>query len=288
MSVNSAKMIKEDFGVIRDLEKKAVIIRKEVVRMTSNASSGHLGGSLSCLDILVALYFHQLRHDPHNPYWEERDRFVLSKGHAAPSLYVILAHSGYFSKEELVTFRNIDSRLQGMPDCKKTPGVEICSGSLGQGLSVALGMALGFKLANKENYVYVLLGDGELNEGQIWEAAMFANHHKIANITAIVDRNHGQNDGRTEVIMSMEPLAEKWSAFVWNVFKADGHNIGEILDVLKRAKEYNSKPTVIIAETVKGKGISCVEGNDAYHAKCLPKDLVAQVEAELDKRLEAL
>ncbi|MCL5985491.1 MAG: transketolase [Actinobacteria bacterium] len=288
MSVNSAKMIKEDFEVIRDLEKKAVIIRKEVVRMTSNASSGHLGGSLSCLDILVALYFHQLRHDPRNPYWEGRDRFILSKGHAAPTLYVILALSGYFPKEELVTFRNIDSRFQGMPDCKKTPGVEICTGSLGQGLSVAIGMALGFKLANKENYVYVLLGDGELNEGQIWEAAMFASHHKVVNITAIIDRNHGQNDGRTEEVMSMEPLDVKWSAFGWNVFKANGHNIGELLDVLKRAKEDCSKPNIIIAETVKGKGVSCVEGNDAYHARCLPRDLVAQAEAELDKRLESL
>jgi transketolase len=266
------------------LKEAAITVRQEIVKMTSNAKSGHLGGSLSCVDILVALYFHYLKHNPQNPSWPERDRFVLSKGHAAPAFYATLALSGYFPREELKTFRDIDSRLQGHPDNKKTPGVEISTGSLGQGLSVAVGMALGFKLVGKNNQVYALVGDGELDEGEIWEAAMFASHYKIVNITVLVDRNHGQNDGRTEEVMSMEPLAVKWSAFGWSVLEVDGHNIKNILDVLDRSMENRNKPIVIIAETVKGKGISFVEGNNDYHAKPLPKELVAQAIAELGKR----
>jgi len=276
--------LKHSAELVRELEEIAITVRQEIVKMTSNAKSGHLGGSLSCVDILVALYFHQLNHNPRNPSWPGRDRFVLSKGHAAPALYGTLALSGYFPKEELSTFRNINSRLQGHPDNKKTPGVEISTGSLGQGLAVAVGMALGFKLAGKNNQVYALVGDGELDEGEIWEAAMFASHYKIVNITVLVDRNHGQNDGRTEEVMSIEPLAVKWSAFDWSVLEVDGHNIKNILDVLDRSMENRSKPIVIIAETVKGKGISFVEGNNDYHAKPLPKELVAQAIAELGKR----
>jgi len=270
--------------LIRELEEKARIVRQEVVRMTSNADSGHLGGSLSCTDILVALYFHQLKHDSQNPFWAERDRFVLSKGHAAPALYAILALSGYFPKEELSTLRKMNSRLQGMPDNRKTPGVEISTGSLGQGFSVALGMALGSRLGRRGNHVYVLLGDGELDEGQVWEGAMFASHHQIVNLTVLIDRNYGQNDGRTEEIMSLEPLTEKWLAFGWSVFEVDGHDIREILQVLDKSMENRSKPTVIIAETVKGKGISFVEGNDKYHAKPVPKELVGQAIGELEER----
>ena len=270
--------------LVRELEEKAITVRQEIIKMTSNANSGHLGGSLSCVDILIALYFHQLKHNPQNPSWPGRDRFVLSKGHAAPAFYATLSLSGYFPKEELSTLRNINSRLQGHPDNRKTPGVEISTGSLGQGLSGAVGMALGFKLAGKNNHVYALVGDGELNEGEIWEAAMFANHYKIVNITALVDRNHGQNDGRTEEVMSMEPLAAKWTAFGWKVFEVNGHNINDILDVLDESIENRNKPTVIIAETVKGKGISLVEGNDDYHAKSPPKELAAQAIAELEKR----
>ena len=281
-------VVKHSTELVRELEKKAITVRQEIVKMTSNAGSGHLGGSLSCVDILVALYFHHLKYNPQNPSWSERDRFVLSKGHAAPAFYATLAFSGYFPKEELSTFRNINSRLQGHPDNRKTPGVEVSTGSLGQGLPVAVGMALGLKLAGKNNHVYALVGDGELNEGEIWEAAMFANHYKVVNITALVDRNHGQNDGREEDVMSMEPLAAKWTAFGWNVFGIDGHNIKDLLDVLDKSMENRKKPIVIIAETVKGKGISLVEGNNDYHAKCLPKELAAQAVAELEKRKEIL
>lgn len=277
-------LLKHSAELVRGLKEAAIAVRQEIIKMTSNANSGHLGGSLSCVDILVALYFHQLNHNPQSPSWPGRDRFVLSKGHAAPALYGTLALSGYFPREELSAFRNINSRLQGHPNNRKTPGVEVSTGSLGQGLSVAVGMALGFKLAGKNNHVYALVGDGELDEGEIWEAAMFANHHKIVNITVLVDRNHGQNDGRTEEVMSIEPLAAKWSAFGWSVLEVDGHNIKNILNVLDRSMENRNKPTVIIAETVKGKGISFVEGNNEYHAKPLPKELVAQAIAELGKR----
>lgn len=270
--------------IIRDLKKKAITIRQEIIKMTSNAGSGHLGGSLSCVDILVALYFHQLKCNPQNPSWPHRDRFILSKGHAAPALYATLALRGYFPKEELSTFRSINSRLQGHPDNRKTPGVEASTGSLGQGLSVGIGMALGFKLANRGNYVYVLVGDGELNEGQMWEAAMFANHYKINNITVLVDRNHGQNDGRTKEIMSLEPISTKWAAFGWNVLEVDGHNIKDILDILDRSMENRGKPVAIIAETVKGKGVPLIEGNNDYHAKPLPDELVSQAVEELERR----
>lgn len=270
--------------LIRDLKKKAITIRQEIIKMTSKANSGHLGGSLSCVDILVALYFHQLKCDPQNPSWPHRDRFILSKGHAAPALYATLALRGYFPKEELSTFRDINSRLQGHPDNRKTPGVEASTGSLGQGLSVGIGMALGFKLANRENYVYVLVGDGELNEGQMWEAAMFANHYKVDNITVLVDRNHGQNDGRTKEIMSLEPISTKWAAFGWSVLEVDGHNIKDILDILDRSMENRGESVAIIAETVKGKGVPLVEGNNDYHARPLADELVSQAIEELERR----
>jgi len=270
--------------LIRDLKKKAITIRQEIIKMTSKANSGHLGGSLSCVDILVALYFHQLKCEPQNPSWPHRDRFILSKGHAAPALYATLALRGYFSKEELSTFRDINSRLQGHPDNRKTPGVETSTGSLGQGLSVGIGMALGFKLANRGNYVYVLVGDGELNEGQMWEAAMFANHYKVDNITVLVDRNHGQNDGRTKEIMSLEPISTKWAAFGWNVLEVDGHDIKDILDILDRSMENRGKPVAIIAETVKGKGVPLIEGNNDYHAKPLADELASQAVEELERR----
>jgi len=280
--------LKHSNELVRELEKKAIAARQEIIKMTSGANSGHLGGSLSCVDILVALYFHQLKCNPQNPSWPDRDRFVLSKGHAAPALYVTLALKGYFPKEELSTFRDINSRLQGHPDNKKTPGIEVSTGSLGQGLSVGVGMALGLKIAGRDNHVYVLVGDGELDEGEIWEAAMFASHHKVIGVTAIIDRNHGQNDGRTEDVMSVKPLSAKWSAFGWNVFEVDGNDMKGLLDVLDRSMENRDKPTVIIAETVKGKGVSLVEGNNDYHAKPLPKEMVAQVMAELEKRKEML
>jgi transketolase len=285
---NGENQLRHSVELVRELEKKAIAVRQEIIKMTSNANSGHLGGSLSCADILTALYFHQLKHCPQTPSWPNRDRFILSKGHGAPALYAALALSGYFPKEELSTLRNINSRLQGHPDNRKTPGVEVSTGSLGQGLSAAVGMALGFKLVNRKNHIYVLVGDGELNEGEIWEAAMFASHYKIVNITALVDRNHGQNDGRTERVMSIEPLAAKWIAFGWSVFEVNGHSIENLLDVLDRSMKNRNKPVVIIAETVKGKGVSLVEGNNEYHAKPLPEELLSQSIAELEKKKRIL
>ncbi|MBE0478812.1 transketolase [Candidatus Aerophobetes bacterium] len=272
--------------LIVELKRKTIKVRQEIIRMTSIAQSGHLGGSLSCVEVLAALFFHQMRHDPHNPSWEERDRFILSKGHAAPALYATLALSGYFPVEELPTFRSVESRLQGHPDSTKTPGVEISTGSLGQGFSAAVGMALGFKISGRKNHVYTLLGDGELNEGEVWETAMFVNHHQIKGITAIIDRNYGQNDGATEEIMSLEPLTAKWMAFGWDVYEVNGHSIKEILDVLDQSIQQRKKQVVIIARTVKGKGVSIVEGNHNYHAKTLPRELADKVIGELQERFD--
>ncbi|MCK4419093.1 transketolase, partial [Candidatus Aerophobetes bacterium] len=221
--------------LIKDLEEKARRFRVQVIKMIYRAQSGHPGGSLSCMDILTALYFHHLRINPQEPAWENRDRFVLSKGHAAPALYVVLAELGYFPKETLFTLRQLGSILQGHPDMRKTPGVEMSTGSLGNGLSVGIGMALGARLARKNYHVYALVGDGEVDEGGIWEAAMAASKYKLDNLTAICDFNRVQLDGPIEEIMPLDPLPEKWEAFNWNVIEMDGHNMGEILDALDKA-----------------------------------------------------
>jgi len=250
-----------------ELEKMAKKLRRHVITMIATAGSGHPGGSLSAADIVTALYFKVMSHDPKDPQWPDRDRFVLSKGHAAPILYAALAECGYFPVEELATLRKLGSRLQGHTDRTLTPGVEMSAGSLGQGLSYGIGMALAGRLDKRDYQVYVLLGDGECEEGQVWEAAMFAPHHKVDNLTAIVDHNDLQLDGRVCDIMGLEPLTDKWRAFNWHVLEINGHDIKEVLQALKKAREMKGKPTVIIAHTVKGKGVSFMEGNVDFHGK---------------------
>ncbi|MBC7218985.1 MAG: transketolase [Hadesarchaea archaeon] len=279
-------MAPHDLKLINKLSEIALNIRKNSLIMTTKAGSGHPGGCLSCADILAAIYFHQLRYDPEKPDWEERDRFILSKGHAAPALYAALAMAGFFPTEELLKLRKIGSILQGHPDMRKTPGVDASTGTLGQGLSIGVGMALAFRLDNRPNRVYVLLGDGELDEGQVWEAAMSAAHYRIDNLTAIVDYNRQQLSGCIEKVMNLEPIGEKWSAFGWHVIKIDGHNMKQILDALDEAERVRGKPTVIIAYTVKGKGVPMLEksflsGDCKYHGTPLS-------EAELAKALEEL
>ena len=252
---------------IEELEAKALQIRKHVVDMVYEAGSGHPGGSLSSTDILTVLYFHVMKHKPENRFWEDRDRFVLSKGHAAPALYATLAEAGYFPIEELLTLRKLGSKLQGHPDMRRVPGVEMSTGSLGQGLSVGVGMALAGKLDKKEYKVFVIVGDGESNSGQIWEAGMAAAHFKLDNLFAFLDRNKLQIDGPTEEIMKLEPLAEKWDAFGWHVIEIDGHNMKEIIKAIQEGEKITNKPKMIIANTTKGKGVSFMEDCLNFHGK---------------------
>jgi transketolase len=247
--------------------------------MTTEAASGHPGGSLSAIDILTALYFRVLRHDPHNPKWPDRDRLVYSKGHACPGLYACLAESGYFPISELMTFRKLNSRIQGHANIR-TPGVEMSSGSLGMGLSFGIGTALAGRLDGKAYKTYVILGDGELDEGQVWEAAMAATHYKLEHLIAIVDRNGIQNDRYTREVMETEPIADKWRAFRWRVENMDGHNMAEIVATLERIREAPG-PTVIIAKTTKGKGVSFMENNPSFHGKAATKEQLAQALKEL-------
>ncbi len=251
----------------KELTELAKKLRRHVITMIATAGSGHPGGSLSAADIIAVLYFKVMRYDPQNPQWPERDRFILSKGHAAPILYAALAESGYFSVEELTTLRKLNSRLQGHTDRTTTPGVEMSAGALGQGLSFGIGTALAARLDARDYQVYVLLGDGECDEGQIWEAAMAAAHFKVDNLVAIVDHNKQQLDGWTQDIMNLEPLTEKWRAFNWNVIEIDGHNINQIQQALEEAKTIKGKPSVIIAHTIKGKGVSFMENNIDFHGK---------------------
>jgi transketolase len=260
-------MVAYPTDVIAELERKANLIRSHVIRMTRAAGSGHPGGSLSSADLISALFFKVMNHRSSDPSWDDRDRFVLSKGHAAPAYYAALAESGYFPIEELLTLRRLNSRLQGHPSMNKLPGVEMSTGSLGQGLSVANGMGLAAKLDRKTYRIYCICGDGEMQSGQIWEAAMLGAHFELDNVTAFVDRNMLQIDGPTEKIMSIEPLADKWKAFGWNVIEIDGHDMRQILDACDRAKDTRSKPTMIIAHTVKGKGVSFMENALSFHGK---------------------
>jgi len=266
--------------LIKGLNEKARIFRREILEMTTSVGSGHPSSALSAIDIITALYFHHMRHDPKDPGWEDRDRFVLSKGHGCPALYAVLAEAGYFPKEELATHRKLGSILQGHPDMK-TPGVEFPTGSLGLGLSAGCGMALAGKLDKKDYHVYVMLGDGELDEGNVWEAAMSAAHYKLDNLIAIIDRNKFQVDGPTEEIMAVDPLPDKWMAFGWNEIEIDGHDMREILESLKQANKMKDKPTAIIAYTVKGKGVSFIEGNNRYHGKALSKEELSLALQEL-------
>ncbi len=248
------------------LKAKALQIRSSILTMVHEANSGHIGGSFSATELVVGLYYEIMRHDPANPAWPERDRFILSKGHCAPVIYAVLADCGYFPKEDLAHFRRPGSHLQGHPYQPKTPGIEASTGTLGLGLSTALGMALGAKLRNQSHFYYVLCGDGELQEGQIWEAALFGNKYKLDNVIAFVDRNYLQTDGNTEDVMPLDPLVDKWRAFGWNASEIDGHDFGQIFEVVQRAKEGLGKPTMIVANTIKGKGVSFMENQAEWHS----------------------
>ena len=265
---------------ITELQNLAKSVRRDIVSMTAEANSGHPGGSLSSVEILTALYFNVLRINPEDPSWPERDRFVDSKAHACPVLYSVLARRGFFPVEELMTFRKINSRLQGHAHVK-TPGVEMSGGSLGQGLSFGLGAAIAARLDRRDTKVYVLLGDGELEEGQIWEAAMAAPFHQIGNLTAIVDRNQIQNDRFTSEVMGLEPLGDRWQSFGWETIEIDGHDFSQILPALEKSQISSEKPTVIIANTVKGKGISFMENNPEFHGKPPNPEQLAQALLEL-------
>jgi len=270
-----------DKELIKSLESKARKVRKHILEMTTEACSGHPGGSMSALEVIVALYFYKMRHRPEEPDWPDRDRFVLCKGHAAPALYSVLAEAGYFHVEELNRFRHIDSFLEGHPCRRSVPGVDVSTGSLGQGLSIAVGIALAGRLDGKEYRVYAVLGDGETQEGQVWEAAMAASHYRLGNLCAVVDRNSLQIDGGTEEVMAIEPLAEKWSSFGWNVLTVDGHNLEEIIRAFDEAEMLRDSPTVIIANTTKGKGVSFMENVCEYHGRPLTREQLCEALKEL-------
>ncbi len=266
---------------IQDLESTARQLRRHIVRMTGKAGSGHPGGSLSAVDIITALYFRVLRHDPANPRWEDRDRFILSKGHAAPALYATLVECGYIDECEMDTLRAMGSCLQGHCDATTTTGVEMSSGSLGQGLSFGIGVALAGRLDRKDYRVYVLLGDGECDEGQVWEAAMAASHFHVDSLVAIVDHNKQQIDGWNRDVMSLEPFAEKWRAFGWHTLEVDGHDIGALIEAFDEARRTSGRPTAIIAHTIKGKGVGFMESNLDFHG-------VAPTPDEVQRALEEL
>ena len=264
------------------------VIRKDIVSMICKSKSGHPGGSLSAVEILTALYFDQMNIDPTNPKMEDRDRFVLSKGHAAPALYATLAQRGYFAKEELNNLRQLGSMLQGHPDMKKVPGVEMSTGSLGQGISSAVGMALAGKLDKKDYRVYTILGDGELEEGQVWEAAMCAGFYKADNLIAFVDNNNLQLDGSLEEVMSPYPIGDKFKAFGFHVITVDGHDFDALKAAFDEAKATKGKPTAIITKTVKGKGVSFMEGQVSWHGTAPNDEQYAQAMEELKKAGESL
>jgi len=249
--------------------------------MTTTAGSGHPGGSMSATDILVCLYFNVMRHDPGKPDWPDRDRFVLSKGHAAPALYAVLAECGYFSKELLPSLRKLGSPLQGHPDMKRLPGIEMSTGSLGQGLSAALGMAMGCRLDGKKNRIFCLIGDGESQEGQIWEAAIAGAHNRLDNVTVIMDENKLQIDGTTEEIMNVTNQRARWRAFGWDTHVINGHDLGAILKLLLKSKE-KGKPRMIVAQTVKGKGVSFMENQLKYHGAPLSDEELKKALKELE------
>ena len=266
---------------IKELEEKAKLIRRLIIQMLAEAGSGHPGGSLSATDLITALYFAILRHNPKDPNWPDRDRFHMSKGHCCPLWYAVLAQSGYFSIEKLWTLRQLGSILQGHPD-RRTPGVDVASGSLGQGLSVAVGMNLSAKMDKKSYRVYVLMGDGEIQEGNIWEAAMSASHYKCENLCAILDYNGFQIDGKVNDIMNLEPLVAKWQAFGWHTIEIDGHDMQQILSAYEEAKTIKGKPSIIIAHTIKGKGVSFMENVVDFHGRAPTKEEAEKALKELE------
>ena len=264
-----------------DLKSLARDMRVDIIRMIEAAGNGHPGGSLSIIDILTVLYTKFLRHDPKRPDWADRDRVILSKGHACPALYAIMAYTGYFPREQLMTLRKLGSPLQGHPDRLRLPGIELSTGSLGQGLSVGIGMALAARLDKKDYRTYVILGDGELQEGQNWEALMSAPKFVLDNLTVILDHNNGQIDGPVNEVMNIEPVADKFKSFNWDVLEIDGHDFGQIENALSAAKRAKGKPLAILAKTVKGKGVSFMENNIAWHGNAPKK-------ADADKAVEEI
>ncbi len=270
------------------LKKTATLIRMGVIEGTFNAKSGHPGGSLSIADILSYLYFEEMNVDPKNPKWEDRDRLVLSKGHCAPALYAALAHKGFFSPDELKTLRHPGAMLQGHPDMKGTPGVDMSSGSLGQGISAACGMALSAKMSNKNYRVWTILGDGEIEEGQVWEAAMFAGNRELDNLCVIVDYNGLQIDGRIDEVNSAEPIDKKFEAFGFNVITIDAHNFDEIENAVEFAKASVKKPTAIIMKSVKGKGVSFMEDVVSWHGSAPNREQYDIAMSELNATLKEL
>lgn len=268
---------------LRSLKDRARRVRIDIVKTLHGCGSGHTGGSLSATDIMTALYFYKMKYDPKKPDWKGRDYFILSKGHAAPVLYTTLAHAGFIETAELCTLRKLGSRLQGHPDSKYLPGVEISTGSLGQGLSVACGIALSQKLDKAPNRVYAVLGDGELQEGQIWEAAMTGAHYKLDNLCVLIDNNGLQIDGPVAKVMGVEPITDKWRAFGWDVQDIDGHDMAQITAALDKAETVKGKPTAIVCRTVKGKGSKCFEGKVEFHGTTPSKEELETALKELDE-----
>lgn len=272
---------------IKLLKKKAIQLRKDILTMLEKAGSGHTGGSLSLVEILITLYCHKIKVDPKRPKWRERDKVLLSKGHGCPALYAVLAETGFFPKKELWTLRKLGSRLQGHPQLG-LPGIEISSGSLGQGLSLANGMAIANRLDGIKSRIYCILGDGETNEGQIWEAAMTAHHHKLSNLCAIIDFNKLQIDGFCCDVKTLEPFAAKWKDFGWHTIEADGHDFTSLINAFDEADTVKNKPQVIIAHTIKGKGISFIENQVKWHGIAPKKDELKKALQELDDQLKEL
>jgi len=260
--------------------------RIDVIRMLTEAASGHPGGSLSAIELVTALYAHEMRHDPTNPAMENRDRFIISKGHGVPAVYAVMAQVGYWPREELLTLRKLNSRFQGHPDRCRLPGLEASTGSLGQGLSIAIGLSLASKLDNDKFRVYCLIGDGESQEGQIWEAAMSAPKFALDNLVCILDYNKAQIDGYVSEVMPIEPIAEKWHAFGWHVIEIDGHDYDQIFEALSEARSVKGKPTFILADTVKGKGVSFMEGLVDWHGVAPNRDQEAKALQELNAASE--
>ncbi|MDR0286361.1 MAG: transketolase [Clostridiales bacterium] len=277
-----------DKSKLIDLKKKATVIRKYIIEEVFSASSGHPGGSLSCTDILTVLYFDEMNVDPKNPKYEDRDRFVLSKGHCAPALYATLATRGFFPEKDLYGFRSIDSYLEGHPSMTYVPGVDMSTGSLGQGISAAVGMAMAGKLDGKNYRVYSILGDGELEEGQVWEAMMAGAHYKLDNLTAFLDYNGLQIDGKITDVMNPNPVTDKFKAFGWNVIVIDGHDIEQIKNAIEEAKTVKGKPTMVVCNTIKGKGVSFMENQYSWHGTAPNKEQRDQAIGELDAYLASL
>jgi len=266
-----------------ELPGMAAKLRAHVIRMIAKAESGHPGGSLSAAEVVTSLYFHVMEYDPKDPQREDRDRFIMSKGHACPVLYAAMAEAGFFAKEDLLTLRELGSPLQGHPDKVRLPGIEASTGSLGQGLSIGMGMALASRLDQRKSMTYVMLGDGEIDEGQIWEAALAAAHFKVSNLVVFLDANQQQLDGWTHEIMNLEPLTTKWESFGWHVQDIDGHDFDQILDAIDKAQGEKDKPSIVICRTIKGKGVSFMEGDVEFHGKAPTKEETELALSEIGK-----